>query len=291
MAVSTPIYSSSTDGPVAVCTEEIPWRDTGNRVGIKLRDMSFSDRARRFNLRVAVGLTTSQAFSPRHRHTFEQIRYFIDGMAKFGEVVYQPGDCVYFPESVAYGPQIGVENSDCLHITLQFSGPSGIYYPTPEEQARAHAELAQTGTFVGGKYRWPDGREQDAFEATLEHMTGRPVIYAEPRYDRPIRMRVSAYAAIPANDEPRITVRLLASFNETGPQISFIEARAGAKLEAESSKSALTDVRFLLDGEARYGGRDYKGLSCFFFPAEHPHDAIEVMRDSRFLHVTFGSAA
>jgi hypothetical protein len=289
MAVSDPIFSQQADGPVAVCTDDIPWRNTGNRVGIKLRDMSFTDRERRFNLRAAVGLTTSEAFSPRHRHTFEQVRYFIDGAAKFGDVVYQPGDCVYFPEAVAYGPQVGIDGTDCLHITLQFAGPSEIYYPTPEEQARSHAELAELGSFAGGKYRWPDGREQDAFEASVEHMTRRPVTYPAPRYDRPIRMRVSAFRGVADARDPRVAIRSLGSFNEIGPDLTFIEAQSGAVLPGGTSEQTVS--RFLLEGTARYEGRTLRGLSTFFFPSGRPYEPTVMESPCTFLQVSFGARA
>jgi hypothetical protein len=289
MAVTAPIFSHRDGGPVAVCAEDIPWRFTGNRVGIKLRDMSFTDRKRGFNLRVAVGLTTSDAFSPRHRHTFEQIRYFIDGAAKFGDVAYHPGDCVYFPESVAYGPQVGIDDTDSLHLTLQFSGPSGTYYPTPEEQATAQAALAATGTYTGGKYRYADGREQDAFEATVEHLTKRPVSYAAPRYDHPIRMRSLAFAPVPDPDDPTIAVRSLGSFNEIGPHVSVIEAQSGATLPGATD--ARTHVRFLLHGSVQYDGRTFSGLSAFFFPSDEPYPPTIAESRCSFLHVAFGARA
>jgi hypothetical protein len=286
MAVTAPIFSHREGGPVAVCAEDIPWRFTGNRVGIKLRDMSFTDRKRGFNLRVAVGLTTSDAFSPRHRHTFEQIRYFIDGSAKFGDVDYHPGDCVYFPEAVAYGPQVGLDGTDSLHMTLQFSGPSGTYYPTPEEQAIAQSELAATGSYAAGKYRYADGREQDAFEATVEHLTKQPVTYATPRYDRPIRMRVAAFTPVPDAADPLMSVRRLASFNEIGPDVSVIEAESGATLPGSAERQTI--VRFLLEGSVRYGDRAFSGLSAFFFPSEEPY--APTIADSRctFFQVGFG---
>jgi hypothetical protein len=248
--------------------------------------MSFTDRKRGFNLRVAVGLTTSEAFSPRHRHTFEQIRYFIDGAAKFGDVDYHPGDCVYFPESVAYGPQVGIDGTDCLHMTLQFSGPSGTYYPTPEEQATAQAELAAAGSYVAGKYRYADGREQDSFEATVEHLTQRPVAYAAPRYDRPIRMRVSAFTPVPDAVDPRLAVRRLGSFNEIGPDVSVIEAESGATLAG--GIDGQTVVRFLLEGAVRYDDRAFSGLSAFFFPSDEPYGATVADARSTFLQVAFG---
>ncbi|HXP93913.1 MAG TPA: hypothetical protein VN905_10630, partial [Candidatus Binatia bacterium] len=148
-------------------------------------------------------------------------------------------------------------------------------------------QLAATGSFIGGTYRWPDGREQDAFEATVEHMTGAPVKYPEPRYDRPIRMRVSAYRPVATKDEPGLVVRRLASFNEVGPDISFVEAESGSKMPA--GKSCRTDVRFMLDGEAQFDGREFSGLSCFFFPSDQPHDAITAKSKCRFLQVRFGT--
>jgi hypothetical protein len=286
MAVTSPIFSHREAGPVAVCAEDIPWRFTGNRVGIKLRDMSFTDHKRGFNLRVAVGLTTSEAFSPRHRHTFEQIRYFIDGAAKFGDVDYHPGDCVYFPESVAYGPQIGIDGTDCLHMTLQFSGPSGTYYPRPEEQAEAQAELATVGSYVGGKYRYADGREQDSFEATVEHLTKKPVTYATPRYDRPIRMRVSAFTPVPDTGDARLAVRRLGAFNEIGPDVSVIEAQPGAVLPGDVDGQ--TVVRFLLEGSVHYDGRAFSGLSAFFFPSDEPYGPTVAEARCTFLQVGFG---
>jgi hypothetical protein len=190
---------------------------------------------------------------------------------------------------VAYGPQIGHGDRDSLHMTLQFSGPSGIYYPSPEEQDRAHRELAEIGKFIGGKYRDGSGSEQDAFEATLAHMTGQPVKYPVPRYDHPIRMRASAFTAHPDAGDERITVRHLASFNESGPRIGFVNASAGACLDGGASDHP--EVRFLLSGRADFEGRSYEGLSCFFFPSQIEHDALVAETDCEFLDVRFGVSA
>jgi quercetin dioxygenase-like cupin family protein len=133
MAVTDATFHHTAAGAVAVACNDLPWHGIG-RVGIRLRDMSFRDPDRGLNLSVAVGVTGAGGYSPRHRHVFEQIRYYIDGPTKFDRTIYQPGDCVYFPEGVAYGPQTSHNDADCLHVTLQFSGPSGIYFPTTEEQ-------------------------------------------------------------------------------------------------------------------------------------------------------------
>jgi hypothetical protein len=283
--MSSSVFTAREGSAVAIAGADLPWHEIG-RVGIRLRDMSFRDPRLDLNLRVAIGVTSAQAFSPRHRHTFEQIRYYIDGPAKFGDVVYQPGDCVYFPEGVSYGPQVGYDDQDCLHVTLQFSGPARIYYPTPEEQLHAQEELAQRGTFVGGKYRRADGGEQDAMEATIEHITGKPVRYPEPRYDRPVRMRVPAFRALTAEGDPRVTERRLAAFNERGPAIRFVEAAAGSTLAGATQPFA--EVRLLVRGGVRFEGRAYEGQSCFFLPSQTPYPAFEITDDAQFLNVRFG---
>jgi quercetin dioxygenase-like cupin family protein len=288
MAVIDTTFHSTTDAAVAVACNDLPWHGIG-RVGIRLRDMSFRDPARGLNLSVAVGVTGAGGFSPRHRHTFEQIRYYIDGPTKFDRTIYHPGDCVYFPEGVAYGPQTSHNDEDCLHVTLQFSGPSGTYYPTSEEQERARAELALTGTFAEGTYRFADGRVQDANEAVFEYISGTPLTYPEQRYDAPVRMRVPAYRAVPLDGDARVTERKLATFNEIGPAIRFVEAAAGATLAGGTQP--FTEVRVLVKGSARYDGATYDGQSCFFFPADAPFGSLDVTADAQFLCVRFGGAA
>jgi hypothetical protein len=288
MAVTDATFHSTTTGAVAIACNDLPWHGIG-RVGIRLRDMSFCDPQRGLNLSVAIGVTGAGGFSPRHRHTFEQIRYYIDGPTKFDRTIYHPGDCVYFPEGVAYGPQTSHNDEDCLHVTLQFSGPSGIYFPTTEEQELARTELARTGTFEGGKYRFADGREQDANEAVFEHISGTKTTYPETRYDQPVRMRVPAYRATPLDGDARVTERRLATFNEIGPAIRFIEAAAGSTLAA--GRQSVTEVRVLARGSVRYDGRTYDGQSVFFFPADAPFGALDVTADAEILCVRFGAVA
>jgi hypothetical protein len=288
MATTAATFHSTAEAPVAVDCNELPWHGIG-RVGIRLRDMSFRDPRRGLNLSVAVGVTGAGGYSPRHRHVFEQIRYYIEGPTKFGNTVYKPGDCVYFPEGVAYGPQTSHDDADCLHVTLQFSGPSGIYFPTTVEQDDARAELARTGSFEGGKYRFADGREQDANEAVFEHISGTKLVYPAKRYERPVRMYIPAYRAEPLDGDARITLRKLATFNEVGPALRFIEAAAGTIVPGATQP--FTEVRLLVRGSARYDGHAYAGQSCFFFPADAPFEEMPVETDAQLLCVRFGEAA
>jgi quercetin dioxygenase-like cupin family protein len=287
-AIDLKSLSRPDQGLVALDANDLPWHGIG-RVGIQLRDMSFRDEARDFNLRVAIGITGAQGFSPRHRHTFEQIRYYIEGPAKFGESIYHPGDCVYFPEGVAYGPQVGHNDEDSLHVTLQFAGPAGIYYPTPGEQVRAQTEMERNGTFVEGRFRHADGREQDAFEATIEHITGTAVQYPQARYDRPLRMRVPAFRALPLDGDERVTERKLATFNEVGPAIRFIEATADTTISAAAHDA--TDLWMLVKGSARFGERRYDGQSCFFAPSQTALGTLALAAGAQLLHVRFGAVS
>src|ERR1700722_19115142 len=46
----------------------------------------------------------ADSFSPRHRHTFDQVRYYMAGQTSYGNEVYGPGDCLYIPGGTFYGP-------------------------------------------------------------------------------------------------------------------------------------------------------------------------------------------
>ena len=172
-------------GPTVVRMADLPWEDLLARDGILVKSVNFSDEDARRHIRAVFGKNTKAALSPRHKHTFEQLRYFIEGDAKYGNIIYHPGDCVYFPEGVPYGPQVSYDDTECTQLVLQWGAPSGVYYPSVEEQGEAKRALDEHGEFRGGVYFPKSGKPQDGFEALLEHITGEPVAYAKPRYDSP----------------------------------------------------------------------------------------------------------
>lgn len=216
--------------PAVAHMADVPWQNLEARDGILIKSVDFGDEQTRRYLRVVIGKITPKAISPRHKHTFEQLRYFIEGEAKFGNVIYKPGDCVYFPEGVPYGPQVGYNDADSTQIVLQWGAPSGVYYPSGKEQGAAKRALDELGEFRDGIYFPQSGKARDGFEALLEYITGEPVTYATPRYDAPIRMRTEAFARIPAVHDKRIGVRHLARFNECGPTIDVLSLEAGTTL-------------------------------------------------------------
>jgi hypothetical protein len=273
-------------GTTVVDMERVPWQNLEARDGIFIKSATFGDESTRRYLRAAIGKSSATAMSPRHKHTFEQLRYFIEGDAKYGNVIYHPGDCVYFPEAVAYGPQIGFNDTDSTQIVLQWGGPSGVYYPSGDEQGAAKRELDGLGEFRDGVYFPQSGKPRDGFEAILEHITGAPVAYAPARYDAPIRMRTSAYAAVPDPADARIGVQQLARFNECGPEIEMLTLATGATLAASTPRADTLLV--LLSGGAAFDDATISGVTLIHTPSRAARAELTARSACRILAVTFG---
>lgn len=272
-------------GPASMVADRIAGSDDNTREGITLRAICFSDESKRRNIMAAVATLAEDMVSPRHKHTFEQLRYYIDGDTQFADEVYQPGDCVYFPEGVAYGPQSGRPGSACLHVALQWGGPTGIYYPTQAEQRAARAELATRGTFKGGMYTRPDGSVVDGFEALVEHLSGAPCTYPAPRYDRPVRMRSGAYPEQPVPGQPGVTVRQLGRFNESGPDVSMLRLAVGAQVPAV--RAVGDELRILISGSVRAGAEILDGIAFAYAPDGAQKSPLVAQSASEVLRVRY----
>jgi quercetin dioxygenase-like cupin family protein len=280
------MFTTETPQATIACARDLDWEKLPAREGIYTKSMTFGDVHARRYLHVQIGRTAPDAMSPRHRHTFDQLRYFIEGEAEFGKVVYQPGDCVYFPEGVSYGPQRGYNGAESLHLVLQFAGPSQTYYPSGDEQRAAKIELERRGAFRDGVYFPAEGRPRDGFEALLECITGEPVGYAPARYDAPIRMRTAAFAALRDATEPGVVRRHLARFNESGPDVEIVELEPGAALHVATATA--DRLLTLLEGDARIGDTDLPAIACVHLPQGTPGQTIVARGPCRLLAVTFG---
>jgi quercetin dioxygenase-like cupin family protein len=195
---------------------------------------------------------------PRHHHVFEQIRFIKSGSMTYGRNrVALAGDCVYFPESVPYGP---VTYDDGEFLLIQWPGPSegGAFFAVDDADAAA-AQMRQTmGSFEldkGGMFRHRDGRLQDGYEAVAEYLLGRPLQYAPPRYVDQVLMRTAAFTATDLPGVDGVRIKHLGYFNEVGPNVKLLELEAGASLPAHRSVSQ--QVWSVLDGEIEYEGRAY----------------------------------
>jgi mannose-6-phosphate isomerase-like protein (cupin superfamily) len=205
---------------------------------------------------------------PRHRHPFEQVRYVVSGKMTYSpKQTAEAGDCVYFPESVHYGPSDYPE--DGVVFTLQYSGPSehGLFIEY-DRFAAATEELKKSGEFDlshGGIYRRADGgRAQDSYEAHVEFLTGKPVVYAPPRYLSPTLMRSSQFPAVDLDGVPGVHIKHLGYFNEVGPNVKVLQLDAGATLPAAVSKSR--QIWYVISGGFTYEGESYPGTTVLDVP-------------------------
>jgi hypothetical protein len=170
----------------------------------------------------------SSYYSPRHRHAWDQVRFCLEGSVPLGKALrLEAGEVAYFPEAVPYGPHEG--GPDRIVLLLQFGGPSGLGYLSARQLRAGIAGLEREGAFEGGVFRRGSGegpKNQDAYEAIWQQVTGAPIAYPEPRYKAPIVMRPEAFAWRDVADGVRR--RALGVFPERGLELGFLALEPGA---------------------------------------------------------------
>jgi hypothetical protein len=182
--------------------------------------------------------------TPRHHHTFEQIRYSVDGALNYAKGKDLPEGWIgYFPAGAYYGPQ-RVERGIVLGV--QF----GHGYLNEEQKARAQAELAALGTFHNGIYSYVDdsgkSHNKDGMEAMWEHIHGRALEYPEPRYPEPVLMNPAAFSYVPT-DLAGIEEKHLGTFTERRVGMRFLRWTQDATAILDPNQSQLG---YLTSGEA-----------------------------------------
>ncbi len=198
--------------------------------------------------------------TPRHRHTFDQFRVTFDGVRQSDDGDMGPGECGYFPEGVAYGPQHQDERESGL--ILQFEGPSGIPYLTHEELDVARQKLiAEGGTFAKGVYTriFPDGRKinKDSHAACFEAITGKKMEFPQPRYDRPILIKPQVFNWVADRKLAGVAHKHLGTFSERRSSLRLTRLSPGAKIPAHVQKDA--EILYLTAGSITYGGKSWTG--------------------------------
>ena len=266
---------------------DLPWVDIAVRPGYKQRYKGFYDSAKRLGLRIGSLYADPYYLSPRHRHTFQQVRFLVKGKMRYGKEIYSPGDCLYIPEGAYYGPITPVDikdgGVDQMHfVDMQFEGPSGIPYPEPDVVVDAQRALAKKGTFDEGIYTYSTGRKRDAYEAILEELTGKPVEYPPSRLDTYVVMRSGRFPWIDS-EFPGVKMRRMGYFFECGPNIQMLQMEAGRKLPAGTPSGHR--AMFLLSGKVRFSGREFEPFSYFMLPEGAPYDAMEALETSELLAI------
>jgi len=274
----------SIPGATGVREADLPWVDIGVRPGYNQRYQGFFDTQRKIAARIGSLYAEPYYHSPRHRHTFQQVRYVVAGRMKYGHEVYGPGDCLYIPEGAYYGPIKPVRDADQLHFAdIQFEGPSGIPYPEPEAVVDAQRRLAETGSFEEGVYTFASGRKRDAYEAILEEITGDRISYPKPRLNSYVVMHSNG---IPWREHASlggVESKDLAYFFETGPNLKMARLSGGAALPASTPVGHR--AVFLLEGNLKFDGADFDKLSYFVLPSGEEHPPLEAAADATLLVV------
>jgi hypothetical protein len=224
-----------------------------------------------YNLSFSRDTVSGGFFSPRHCHCWDQLRFVLDGSLNIGQADLEPGDCGYFPETVAYGPQ--EQAGDATVLVLQFTGAGGLYYPTWDElQVAARKLRAAGGIFEGGRYKGttPDGGliDQDGYEAMWEAQQGRELSYAQPRYSDVVIMKSSHYEWLPDPGRHGVEFKALGSFTEYQTTVALLRLAPRSRLDSE--KLTAPQLRYVLSGTVEYGRQVYPAGSCFWVPARTP---------------------
>lgn len=211
--------------------------------------------------------------TPRHRHTFEQIRYVASGEYVIRKDEVMPaGSIAYFPESCFYGPQI--KRADCDMSTLQFGGPSGLGFWSMAERKRSYAAMiAKGGAFENGMYTWvdEDGKRhhQDSAEAVEAEARGKAVEYPPQRYNDIILMDPDAFSWVNDKDYPGVARKHLGTFTERDIRVAFIRLEKGASMDFGIETS--NEVMFLKEGALTHDNTRYEDRTAFGMePDEQP---------------------
>ncbi|MDB3953910.1 hypothetical protein N9452_08515 [Alphaproteobacteria bacterium] len=212
-------------------------------------------------------------FSPRHRHTFEQFRYQLEGTADYSKTgTLEAGMLGYFPEAVHYGPQTQVDKKDLTVLCLQCGGASGDGYIGRGEQLEAAKELQSMGTFKDGVFHrnpdLPGKRNVEGSRAIWEHIKQRPLEYSEPRYETPFLMKPDNFDWRPVKGVGGVYEKHMGVFTERNSASGFV------KLDSDISYNLGTDGRdiyFVLKGAGTAIGEPYRWGTTFYL---EPNEVI-----------------
>jgi len=266
------------------------------RVGVIQKHVSFFDEAAGVAARIGTLRMEGEYILPRHRHTFVNLRYIVDGETGYGREIYREGDLIYAPESTYYGPQQPAETArgpahkddvrrGYKQLDMQFMGTSGIPYFRPEQLQHAQAELSKRGEFKAGVYR-ENGRNRDSYEALHEFITG-----SRPEYPQP---RQLSYTVVRAPNIPWKRTSLqgverkhLGYFTESGPSVKLVRMAAGST--TKPGRVPYQQARFVISGSIQYEDGEFPGVSMAYYPPNTAYSGMRALSDATLLVVQWAT--
>jgi hypothetical protein len=220
-----------TANPVVINLNNLDVQDVATRK-LDFSICEFSDQRDERLIKLAyVRSTKEDRYSPTHRHNFDQVRYIVSGEIEYGPLKCSPGDFVYFPEGVFYGPT-RVKTDRAENYTIQSQGPSWARLLTRAEAKEATAGIANKGMLdrEKGIVHWLDGKNQDSYEAMWELLTEQKLVYPSPRFHGPCLLRSEQFKWVSWDRGEGAYCKHLAVFNECGPAVKLIKVETGGKL-------------------------------------------------------------
>lgn len=224
--------------------------------------------------------------TPRHRHTFDQIRYVLEGNYSLSpKMEMTEGTIAYFPESVHYGPQERPEGVEMM--VCQFGGASGNGFLSIARREAANEALKKKGEFKNGIFTYVDANGQkhnvDGSVACVEEALGKRLEFAKPRYSDVVLMDPANYDWIPTKTEG-VFKKLMGVFTERELRIEFVRIEAGATFDTGLRESI--QLLFQSKGTVKVNGQSYGRKTAYeLLPNDEPLK-IAALEDTLILSIT-----
>ena len=239
-----------------------------------------------YSFRYSWGKEGNSWGTPRHRHTFDQIRWEIKGDYSLTEEETMPEGWVgFFPESVFYGPQ--AKDDGVVQLTAQFAGVNGQYVSRRQNIEIQEKLIAEGGSFEGGMYVWHDENgerhQKESGQACDEYFFGRKIEYSTPRYRNYILMNPEAFAWRKHPDLAGVGRRFLGSYTERDVRIEFLQLDPGSQMPYGTHPSV--ELLYVVEGSITCQDQTYGPQTALGTEAETAPEMITANEDTLLYHL------
>jgi quercetin dioxygenase-like cupin family protein len=259
---------------------------TGYGGGVLLTGEEDSPNEYKFHI-VLGGDVGEPTHSPRHHHTFDQVRYLLKGEYSVGtDQVMPEGHVGYFPESVYYGPQDAAPGND--RLTLQCGGASGLGYPSLAQRRKGYeALMASDGKIEGGMWVTVDENgkrhNQDGFEALAEQILGHKLAYAPARYNSIVLMDPDNFDWAKDREHQGVARKTIGVFTERDLRVGFVQLDAGASIPFGTEPAP--EILFVKEGSISHNGEAHGRYSAFGTTTEEAPETLTAVEDSELFYI------